>query len=660
MISNSGTTSLGLYDFKRQIDAFGGVDYFRPTLAGGYLPNARVMLANGEVVQNSTNGNLTNDPNSDMTGWLRVDGIRVFNTLISALSANLSDGDFIQTAGYRNIFDGGGSLYSISATANDYSIPLNSGLNAVFCDSFDIRKFGIQNSKTLNQSAEISRMVSYADSRIYEIDFHGYAIMNPEIYQYTTSRDTLIKGMGFNFVHKIKNLHISNNKTKTLVMGTSCIIFSPKQNARGKFSLENVTFDPFVADYQLNYTTPSGEYDGNMLGFYAFPHPDWVDEDRTVKTDYDCEFKNIHFESPAVSYNLAAAGLQFNRIEASNLTGQYWGLYLFPFANDVEIRRVNGVLRDDLDTGTRLLVKNLIQEEAEIGSGTISRKGVIIDDLKAVNFSNGQAATVFKHHSVGNENVDYLKASNIDGHLEIFVNAGLTTRFNSIEFADCNSQNFTHYLNVNSNKVTFKNSISKSVLFQQANTHVIDAVEGYNSEINGLSISGSGFTQPLSKLKLVGCSTTNDTYGLYRNSGFHINEIELINHDLNSIRLIEGSFDVLRSQGLKLNTDYENVIYLRRESGSTGKAYLYDTRSTKTAGIGSFFFLAFTEQALTVEMYDAALVSRPSISNATLKEVNVYPPKPLSVFADNSAALAGGLVAGSNYRTSTGQLMIVF
>ena len=69
MISNSGTTSLGLYDLKRQIDAFGGVDYFRPNLAGGYIPNARVMLANGEIVQNGTNGNLTNDPNTDMTGW---------------------------------------------------------------------------------------------------------------------------------------------------------------------------------------------------------------------------------------------------------------------------------------------------------------------------------------------------------------------------------------------------------------------------------------------------------------------------------------------------------------------------------------------------------------------------------------------------------------
>lgn len=70
MISNGGTSTLGLYDFKKQLDAFGGVDYFRSTLAGGYLPNARVMLDNGEIVQNKTVGNLTNNPNSDMSGWI--------------------------------------------------------------------------------------------------------------------------------------------------------------------------------------------------------------------------------------------------------------------------------------------------------------------------------------------------------------------------------------------------------------------------------------------------------------------------------------------------------------------------------------------------------------------------------------------------------------
>ena len=68
MISNSGTSTLGLYDLKRQIDAFGGVDYFRPNLAGGYLKNARVMLANGDIVKSTVDGNV-NNPNANMTGW---------------------------------------------------------------------------------------------------------------------------------------------------------------------------------------------------------------------------------------------------------------------------------------------------------------------------------------------------------------------------------------------------------------------------------------------------------------------------------------------------------------------------------------------------------------------------------------------------------------
>ena len=71
MISNSGTSTLGLYDFKRQIDAFGGVDYFRSTLAGGYLKNARVMLPNGDIVKSLVNGNTIN-PNNDMTGWVKT------------------------------------------------------------------------------------------------------------------------------------------------------------------------------------------------------------------------------------------------------------------------------------------------------------------------------------------------------------------------------------------------------------------------------------------------------------------------------------------------------------------------------------------------------------------------------------------------------------
>lgn len=81
MIAQGGTQSLGLYDFKRQLDAFGGVDYFRESLAGGYLPNARVMLNDGTIVQNVSGENNTNNPNINIAGWGKEKTVNVIDSV---------------------------------------------------------------------------------------------------------------------------------------------------------------------------------------------------------------------------------------------------------------------------------------------------------------------------------------------------------------------------------------------------------------------------------------------------------------------------------------------------------------------------------------------------------------------------------------------------
>lgn len=71
MITSGGTTTLGLYDFKIGIEQFGQTGYWVQK-ANGYPINKRIMLANGDIVKSTIDGN-TNDPNSDMTGWVKVD-----------------------------------------------------------------------------------------------------------------------------------------------------------------------------------------------------------------------------------------------------------------------------------------------------------------------------------------------------------------------------------------------------------------------------------------------------------------------------------------------------------------------------------------------------------------------------------------------------------
>ena len=129
MISNSGTSTLGLYDLKRQIDAFGGVDYFRPNLAGGYLKNARVMLANGEIVQNGTNGNLTNDPNTDMTGWEKKNSADQIFDESGFTQQEINDNGFVLVDSRRFGLVGGikGDQASAVAACNNYvnAIPIH-------------------------------------------------------------------------------------------------------------------------------------------------------------------------------------------------------------------------------------------------------------------------------------------------------------------------------------------------------------------------------------------------------------------------------------------------------------------------------------------------------------------------------------------------------
>ena len=167
MISNGGTATLGLYDLKRKIDAFGGVDYFRPNLAGGYLKNARVMLANGDIVKSTVPNNII-DPNLDMTGW-RFDDNTVESIADLLAIQNPKDGQVVNINGYyepSNLalakpYKGGGDfIFNSSKSAVNNGVTIFNGWERL-SDDIDTYKAGLMGDGVTDDLAAIRNYVMF-------------------------------------------------------------------------------------------------------------------------------------------------------------------------------------------------------------------------------------------------------------------------------------------------------------------------------------------------------------------------------------------------------------------------------------------------------------------------------------------------------------------
>ena len=102
MITSGGTTTLGLYDFKVEIEQFGQTGYWVQK-ANGYPINKRIMLANGDIVKSTVNGN-TNDPNVNLTGWVKENSAsQIFDE--SGRTQQAINNDFINVKTYGAIGD---------------------------------------------------------------------------------------------------------------------------------------------------------------------------------------------------------------------------------------------------------------------------------------------------------------------------------------------------------------------------------------------------------------------------------------------------------------------------------------------------------------------------------------------------------------------------
>lgn len=333
----------------------------------------------------------------------------------------ISIGKVVSTNGYYTKRDGGGAKYEISSTATNYSIPLANGLHAVFNDTFDIRKFGIVDSKTKDQDAELARMRNYADTRIYSLDFHNFWIRASKEYKEGVVK-TNTRGLWFEEAHEFKNLKLVNDKTVRLETGQNLLIFCPKKSPDVEtwVKFDNVVLDPWVDNYQPFTDNYDQYYDGQRHGILCHPiAPEFGGEFNAWGgyTNFSFSFKDINFISPAYSYNISTSAINAPKVTVENMKGQFAGLAFNYQAYDLIARNINMTRRKDLIEVGRPMVNILLHHEPELGYLTRTFNSVYLENVTGVR-SDGEPLGIHKFSPVGTkQTLNSLVAINCDGQI---------------------------------------------------------------------------------------------------------------------------------------------------------------------------------------------------------------------------------------------------
>lgn len=607
-------------------------------------------------VQNGVNTNLVIDTNSGNLTQAQINDKNAYfyaNVADMVADNKLKAGKAVITHGYWSANDGGGARYLISSNATDYSIPVANGLHAVFSDSFDIRKFGIRNSATLDQTTELQRMVNYADTRVYEIDFLNFSLMTPKIW--TEMAYKSVMGLTFLQAHKIKNLFITHDKTKRLETGHNLINFLPIKNPAFEiyFALENVTFDAWNSNYQPRTENYLGWYDGMRHGLFCHPHKDSdIPQWGHTPSNYSFSFKNVRFSSPAYSYNMTTSAVFSRNTYVENVDGEFLGLYLNFHTKNLQVKNMHGLHRGDYMESGRRMVGNLLHYEAELGTvGDVIFDNILVDNASCYSvriggsISNKEIWSVFKWSNIGTGNV-IKKATfvNVDG-----TNIIEKVTVNDIYYKDSRRMSFSLYQSTNPSDNLPNITVDNCNIYGDQSTFGSVVYIG-RGPINNLIIKNSQLYNNI--YTLGGSGTTNklllDNVGLYAESGigrgnFIVNELII-----NRLRLYYKSKIFHFAVKKAIANDVHIINTTTDTSLSVSDVFFNDDKTGElivdnlkidytTTAAYSYLFNGFASVLLKNSYLNIPSITKLNVAN--YKQFNVI-PEPVAVVTFDPPSLA--------------------
>ena len=566
----------------------------------------------------------------------------------------LRDGMIVGTKGYHNIFDDGGAIYLISAVGTDYSIPLSNGLHAAFRDTFDIRKFGIVSSATLDQTEKFLRMRNYADTRVYEIDFLNFDLMSPKCINFTSARGTIYKGLYFHYLHKLKNAKFYHDKTEQLYQGAIPLQFTPKADGVGLFELENIRFDLYVADYFL----VSGEGDGRFHGFYAGWHRDFPmawPSSMQFQTGYSLKFDGIYADTPAITSTLAL-NLWCTNIDFKDMFGEYWAYYTTHFAERVTAENCHFVFRDDLHTGSgRVLVTNGFQEEQEVGAPAFPYHQKIqrFKNSSCYKKTDGARYPLIKRQVMGAPTLDLMEVDNCIGSLVIAAGndkAGIS-KIKHLKVSNCDQLDFD--LDLDIDLISFYKSENYG-LIRTDPSFITEKME-FDQHTFSHQIAYTGVAVGELVIADSEISTAN-TNGIMRANAL-INKINIDGLVVMGGRLLECDFDVVVAKGITYTDTPVGRGFVRIGSRTTTSRINIDGMISNVLQIGTATIIETTDTKPIVGVVtNSTFREYPRFTVGTggsLVYANSYPYNQVSVAYDPPALTSAGTVGDTATTTVT-------